>query len=686
MGIYQTVLAINHQMLQQSEKGYLESDLRVHLMLLDEIANLHLLQVESLDAARLFEKEAYQLNTAFPRVGLHCVERAINFYSYCENTQCKRAELFIYKAKLLMTHSFQPTPWRWVIDALMQAKILDPACDIDELYEECGRQYVEFSQGIDGDLLFTLEEAVLTYHNLENTSLFDESATLTTKNKVTELIISLRNILDQAYARLITKLIAKPEKRKLGALYFPLRSSKSNLLLLWKEMKLLFESSLPYSHFLDRDYEQSYLAIIDAEPFTYYSEASSNGLWKRSWLEILTAINNDSKHVRLTPVNQKLKLAEEKGTLIQAKREIQIQYMEKRFYAWSFVGLLDKFRFSVHEKTRVYFKSLLDADLIKLSYQIRKLLKATNHIIKHHSSHPFALEYQNAKRKNKLQSKLSIIREKYLNTIKKSLSILESRMESIIFSQLCESVCDFMLRRASQQVAFVELEGDLFLDAQLFLRTVLQNVHKLVTTFAKQIQEYYLTQPLKTFSICKRDLQYLSETEALEHSGVLLLKTNKLLQKKQSLECQPAHKFLWIHLKQYHKLVKQLALAYIRQSNFRQAAQVYINSNQFCATAFPILAIQYLEEGLSLQRQSLQLEEADHTLIELLDAYKKYDLIQRSKQYITAIVESRNNYFHKIRDKQNELEDEELWKKGDIDADIFLQIQHAKESFFILHF
>jgi hypothetical protein len=98
-----------------------------------------------------------------------------------------------------------------------------------------------------------------------------------------------------------------------------------------------------------------YRLVLDEQPSKYHSESSNlsaPSLFEQSWLDRVSDINNDAKHIRLTPQKSTMSLVVEKGTFRAQRLGILIEYLAPLVYAWSFAQHLPSYLES-HERLRL---------------------------------------------------------------------------------------------------------------------------------------------------------------------------------------------------------------------------------------------------------------------------------------------------------------------------------------------
>jgi tetratricopeptide (TPR) repeat protein len=760
--LYNTLIKINHDLLQQLTHAFSAEDIAGHLFVLKELAVLYHLQGQSIKAGELFEKEAHLFCTQFPRFSLFCVDQALNHYALCAQTQSKRAQLLVFKAQLCQDFPIHLKPWRLAIECLQQAEYLAPSTESHRLLSEYQQAYELFSQSIDEDLLVQLERCIGNYDELENVFLFEEELSEYAQNKTTELMISLRNILDQAYSRLLTRMVGEPDHREWGDLYYPVRSSKMKMRDTWGKQKLLSDSFIllakdlelenpnktlypdPPSaesvlqmlaragcvelsaeksyriknldlerinwhandvsiypclplytaqilnklkimyggcrHTLDKDCPESYEAILQEQAFSYFDEMENEkrpGLWKESWLEKLTTINNDSKHVRLTPQEKKIDLQKQKGTLRQAQRKIQIQYLEKRFYAWSFIDILSHSQRFCGDKTRAYLQRLSDAGRLRLSREIRRSLRTSGHIVNHASAHTLALQYQKAKSEQQSFEALIPIRQAYLDTVRQSLALIADVYEIAVLNDITEMIGEFMLRRATRQGNIMYLEADIALEVRPFLRRTLQGVYHLVSTFSQQMAASYKAPkmtPLLSLPRSLSDNRELVDTTEFDRSEQACVLSKEIA----ALEHKGFALLSWDEIKHYHATLTQLSLWHTRQGNFKLSQHGYYVAAQKVAETFPLLAICYMENAILAYHHTNLIQDSCQLVIDLSVAYKNQGLTHKAISFLVSTIKT--NPDPRLMQHVTLLESYPLSQPILVDADIHSQLEYARES------
>ena len=117
----------------------------------------------------------------------------------------------------------------------------------------------------------------------------------------------------------------------------------------------------------------AYDLVMQEQAFNYYrgsNNTAQSKYYQQSWLEKLKAIQNDSKHVRLTPQGLFEHWFEErKGGFRLRNVRIDIHYLEEQLHTWSFVDVLEEISQLAN-----------DAERIELSRKILMVLKEKSYV------------------------------------------------------------------------------------------------------------------------------------------------------------------------------------------------------------------------------------------------------------------------------------------------------------------
>lgn len=140
------------------------------------------------------------------------------------------------------------------------------------------------------------------------------------------------------------------------------------------------------------DYPDSYHAFIQQQDFYYY-DANNNqvtpGLWQQAWLQVLSDLNNTSKHIRLVPHVMTHDLSEKVAGLQYVSVNMHLHYtsLEGRLDPWSFFAILPRGE-----------NGFDDVSALSISKLIGDTLKAHGYFDeKSHIIHPLALAIFDAK-------------------------------------------------------------------------------------------------------------------------------------------------------------------------------------------------------------------------------------------------------------------------------------------------
>ena len=842
----ESLLETNREIIHSSAEELSSFDLIDHNKLLHRLGGLYRQQGMVSKAAELYQQEAENCQDMFPELGLRYIDCAIKDYAYLSDlpdSQQKVAGLYYCKATIY--HKQQQLGL--AIRSLKKSLTIQEDENRRRTLREWQAERAEILTEIDEDLYVQLEYCIDTYYALQRGYIEDlakeeEKPTLSerTKNQTTELIIRIRNLLDQAYGRLVKAVIYGPNNREGGYCYYPIFGSKialeSELIkrriinlkrkittkdveikslskiipLIIKTLKKygyldekncltqqFFEDpslgqlpiefdpyrvelaqklqsrqshleincaflgkqkisikkppsgerifrALAEKEFIEEiipdtgrafwqltikfkpdepgfslklrenehddeefrlfecqiiarlkeclvrqertqslleDYPEVYQNLIFQQSFTFYNSEynKDKSYWREAWLEKVSAINIDSKHIRLTPQAVADNLKERTGFLHKKKVEALIHYLEPRFYIWSFVDVLAPFTAS----------SLTDEEKIILSRKTLSALHQKGYIDKQVLVHPLALAIVEAE-KNKdetSEAKIQELKTAFRGQVKKDLPEEAKRYSDIISY--------FLIRRALQR-GHVRLEPDILVNAPKLIERALTNTRMLLQTFGRVyshsdslavLQEVDVVQasatvisPQRFLTLAPKQIDELKISLEKEWNDlIVILKTETSRITIEKL--QKSHHLLK-QLSQLHRLAKQPGLL---GDHYREIAEAIEEKE-------PWLALQYYRKSsLAYMRDQSKTASLAETLFQQGKLFLKLSLLEKAikcfgkakdaisvserLKLTTVLTEETVEKFL----KETKLFDEKQLEE--VDDDIKSQLEHAKESY-----
>lgn len=237
---YEKVLNIDDEILQHSDHQFSIYDLLQHHNLLTNLAQLYCLQNQPLKAAQLYTRKAEAFQNQLPILALKYTQFALHNYRYCSEQGHTCAKLYALRAKI----AHQALRYRFAIRNMEKAVALDEKQEVwqNQLAAWHQQQQQRLTE-LDEDLYALLENCFDTYHEIQLQYIEDigENSELSeyVKNRTTELIIKIRNILDIAYGRFARWIHRKNGIKKSGDLYYPIEGAEKALEMTLKEHQLI---------------------------------------------------------------------------------------------------------------------------------------------------------------------------------------------------------------------------------------------------------------------------------------------------------------------------------------------------------------------------------------------------------------------------------------------------------------
>lgn len=211
------------------------------------------------------------------------------------------------------------------------------------------------------------------------------------------------------------------------------------------------------------DYPQCEQVILSHQPFAYYRESKnqSEDYWKLSWLDKITYIGNDSKHVRLTPQRISENLAEQFGSVKVQKLKILIEYVESDLFTWTFVPHFGE-QLPNHKKialSRKIFNRLKDPKVGVIAEN-----KGRRHVI-----HPIVMQI--------VQTPMDQT-QKINKLVRQFNEKLRKHLPDIATSHI-STVADVLICRAMQQ-AYILRVPDAFVDVDTLMDNALKGTKEIL--------------------------------------------------------------------------------------------------------------------------------------------------------------------------------------------------------------
>lgn len=315
------------------------------------------------------------------------------------------------------------------------------------------------------------------------------------------------------------------------------------------------------------DYPSCEAVLFKHQPFAYFNEqANANrDYWKESWLDKVTYIGNDSKHIRLTPQHIKDELIKSFGTIRLQKMKIQIEYIESDLFTWTFVPYLGS--------------SMSSPERIALSRHIYNVLKNPKVRIigeskgRRHVVDPDVLEIcKTPQTDHKTIQKLT---EKLEDKIRKHLPKIGD--DHVIV------VREVIIRRALQQT-YIKRDPDAHMDVEKLLDRALTGTYEILETLCnvrkkQAISSKIIVQaPANTFSSKESASALQEKLKNIACKGLQDLQTTHYLLKTLSgLYYQEGKKGIELASDSFLQTAQQLENSYpfVSQNYYQKATKGY---------------------------------------------------------------------------------------------------------------
>jgi len=365
------------------------------------------------------------------------------------------------------------------------------------------------------------------------------------------------------------------------------------------------------------DYPKCEEVLFKHQPFAYYNEAKNKekAFWKDSWLDKVSYIGNDSKHVRLTPQHMKGELSHRFGTISLQEVKIQIEYVESDLYTWTFVPYLNSLK--------------NDEEKISLSRKIYTILKNPE----------VGVIGEVRGRRLIIDPIIKEIIETPLNQTKK-IEKLKKQFEEKIYKHLAgfqeeqiALVIALLFRRAEQQ-SYIRREPDAMMNVEKLLDRALQGTQEILETFcaARKSLTPWVKVPLPTPQppLSTQDSQIKTLEKRLTTTVCTNLRT----------------------VKEHHQSLKMLStMLYQNENNgVMQASEHFMKAAMKLEDQYPFLATVYYRKamrGYKRHRQcSKKVIEAGIRIKRLLSTRglfeKGYLLLKNALQHRNEVNESQS--------------------------------------------
>lgn len=436
---------------------------------------------------------------------------------------------------------------------------------------------------------------------------------------------------------------------------------------------------------LDTNYTNIFNAIIEEQPFSYFSTAANstdNGHWLLSWLDKVREIANDSKHIRLTPQRATGELEEIRGTLDRRSVEINIDLMETRpvFYGWSFVFLLNTCN-----------PDFTDAQLIELSQQIRTMLNANGYIKRgahtddaHIETDDIVLpeikEIFELYKKGESNAKIDACKVRLQQTLERDLPA-EVKPYSV-------AIGDFLIRRKLQQV-HLSSEPDYTIELIPFLNQAMKKTESLAYSFGKachqrqvELNKQTNSAPFSDYDMAEKVVDpiktkrtNISDIKSIENS---LKPSIKLFSKP---DITPAE------LKNAHVAIKKLAAAHRVNKNLHYTGHLFLKAANDLATSHPWLAIRYYKKAA---RELMATYPTPPELITCYTSasniYKQLGLKRLAKIQLKKAFRASHKKDMVIKKEIAALDAALKAQEDSQDSDIYSQLEYVKSSVLSLNY
>jgi hypothetical protein len=260
------------------------------------------------------------------------------------------ADYFQQQSLRRLSHQY----WKKAADSV-QSQFNKP---LQAEYQKALKIDQDWQTSTDWDLRSQLE------HTMESVHLLRERLWLATapsasllcrfeiENRLGELVVKLRHLLDQALSRWINRKLCLSSGQAFAQHKYPSRGSKFSLAR-WALMNGLIKGMRDFQKEEEiseieakttwAQLEQQYpypsvwSTLVASQPFS--SQITSTDGTSVSWLEALSSLANASKHTGLPQINWSLLTA--KSSLNQFETLCQINYISTKLAEWSFTPMLD---------------------------------------------------------------------------------------------------------------------------------------------------------------------------------------------------------------------------------------------------------------------------------------------------------------------------------------------------------
>ena len=215
---------------------------------------------------------------------------------------------------------------------------------------------------------------------------------------------------------------------------------------------------------LDDEFKEVYDAIICEQDFSYVKDERMT----EAWIGKLSCIQNDTKHIRLTPQGVAAHTEMREASIAKKQVKIFIEYLETQFYAWSFVGIL-----------RETDPSLSERNAIDISRDILNFFKEKGYVNNKIVCHSKAIEIaEMIKKATKGTEKL---REDF-----RQLLLIDLSSKNPSWGSFSAVLADELVRKAMQQM-HIKLEADSMVDVRWLISTALDHVENLLMFFGRSM-------------------------------------------------------------------------------------------------------------------------------------------------------------------------------------------------------
>jgi tetratricopeptide (TPR) repeat protein len=809
------------EVLSEEEKtpdGLFTYDFIEYCRILSLLGQLYTLNSNASEAGEMFFAQALRW-MKMPVLALRWAEQAINCFKLEPNRHLSMAKCY----RLMADITLGQRRYHYSLIQFKKAIDLSPRADWELEYQSQKSRLSELLACVDDDLVIQLERAEETHYHLQERYLEDLSGpgekklSEFAKNRTTELLIKLRNILDMTYSRLIKEAIWQPNGHKIAFSYYPSEGSKKSLendliksgvinLPTLSSRKLDVSSmkdfvtnlrrklidcgyidsmsnqitekainepdlqavGVDFSHIIDdlkvevkrlgkgeklilgKIFSNQYLSdisvtsnevlkwlidvgvvklILDgvyvisdkfisvagdillppvAEPrlhryallivkrlneillhaaqetasinvgplrdcwelllkeqtFTYYSEEVNKygAKWSGAWLEKLNAIQNQSKHVRLTPQILKGGLVKKKAGVSFRRVKVNIEYLQSRFYSWTLI-----------EPMKELTGHLTDVDKIMLSRRMLRFLKQHKYIDKQLVNHPLALTLVKLRKEAAANNEVFLAEEAFRSQLDGDIKAHEPA-----WSVYVGKLGDFLLLKLFQRAKLISVP-DSQENAPWLLDTALAKVWQQVEAFGKaRLKVSKLAKLVPAVSInLNEKLDFYKKSIAEIASDIANEEAKLKLTRLNPLNLQV--------LAEQHGILIRLNVLYgiVGKSNI--AGELFLEAARGVVKNYPWLAVQYYSHAFKSCRNSLssysQLsyvarESAEHLRSQGLFVQAR-ELIVKAQSYLIG----NSKEYLVLQDILRNWAEEDTQRKAELDDEIDSQLRHANEIY-----